>query len=448
MDYVDSKPIPNLTETTAKKIIILGAGFAGLKLARKLMGSPYQVILLDKNNYHQFQPLFYQVATAGLEPSAISFPLRKIFHNTPNVTFRMAEALAVDQKNKRLYTNVGYIGYDFLVLAIGADTNYFGLRNIMENSTPMKSVSEALYIRNKIISNYERAINIPDLETRKSMMNVVIVGGGPTGVELAGAMAELRNNVLPKDYPQLDFQNMKVVLAEAGASLLPGMSKEARAHAQKYLKDLGVEVLLHATVEDYDGTTINIKGQEAIQTQTLLWAAGVKPNLIEGLIEEQIAGNGRLKVDAYNKLQGTADIYVIGDQCIQVDSKYPKGHPQVAQVAMQQASNLARNFMAMLSDKPLKTFEYKDKGSMATIGRKLAVVDLPYIKFQGFLAWLVWLFVHLMSILGVKNKIMVFLDWFWNYFSFDPSLRLLIRPSYVKPKEREKLVEEKKDHLG
>lgn len=280
MNHLNLAPIPNLPETTTKKIVVLGGGFAGLNLARKLMGTKYQVILLDKNNYHQFQPLFYQVATAGIEPSAISFPLRKIFHNTPNVTFRMAEALELDQDQNRLYTDVGYVDYDFLVLALGADTNYFGMRNIMKNSTPMKSVSEALYIRNKIISNYERAINTVDLENRKSLMNVVIVGGGPTGVELAGAMADLRNNVLPKDYPQLNFKNMKVVLAEAGPNLLAGMSPEASQKALEYLQKLGVEVLLHAAVEDYDGMTIRIKGLEPIQTRTLLWAAGVKPNHI------------------------------------------------------------------------------------------------------------------------------------------------------------------------
>jgi NADH dehydrogenase len=440
-------PIPNLPEVTTKKIVVLGGGFAGLKLARKLMGTKYQVILLDKNNYHQFQPLFYQVATAGLEPSAISFPLRKIFHNTPNVTFRMAEVLSVDQATKRIYTNVGYVDYDYLVLAIGADTNYFGMKNIMENGTPMKSVSEALFIRNKIISNYERAINTADIEFRKSMMNVVIVGGGPTGVELAGAMAALRNNVLPKDYPQLNFKNMKVVLVEAGPRLLAGMSDQASQKSLEYLSNLGVEVLLNAAVEDYDGTTIRIKDMEPIQTQTLLWAAGVKPNLIAGLKKEQISQNGRLKVDQLNQLIGAEDIFAIGDLCIQESNDYPKGHPQVAQVAMQQASNLAHNFKAMFKNKPLRPFKYKDLGSMATVGRKLAVVDLSFIKLQGFIAWVIWLFVHLMAILGVKNKILVFMNWAWNYFSFDPSLRLLIRPSYVKPKDREEMVEDKKEHL-
>ena len=445
MNLLSIVPLPNVPETDKKKIVILGGGFAGLKLARKLMGTGYQVVLLDKNNYHQFQPLFYQVATAGLEASAISFPLRKIFHNTPNVTFRMAEALHVDQDKNRLFTNVGYIDYDYLVLALGAETNYFGMRSIMRNSTPMKSVSEALYIRNKIISNYERAINIADVNVRKPMMNVVIVGGGPTGVELAGAMASLRNNVLPKDYPQLNFKNMKVVLAEAGPALLPGMSKKASQKAHEYLQSLGVDVLLHAIVEDYDGKTIQIKGHDDIQTQTLLWAAGVKPLQFSGISEEQTAANGRLKVDAFNKLEGTRDIYAIGDLCLQTSEDYPKGHPQVAQVALQQGTNLANNFKSMLKNRPLKEFKYKDLGSMATIGRKLAVVDLPFIQFQGFLAWIVWLFVHLMAILGVKNKIFVFLDWAWNYFTFDPSLRLLIRPTYVPQEEREELIEDKKD---
>lgn len=253
------QPLPNLPELSLPRIVVIGAGFAGLKLARKLKNKNYQVILLDKNNYHQFQPLFYQVATAGLEPSAISFPLRKVFHNTPNVTFRMAEAQRIDQSQNRLYTDIGYIEYDYLILAMGADTNYFGMKNIMENSIPMKSVSEALFIRNKIISNYERAINIADIEKRKALMNVVIVGGGPTGVELAGAMAELRNEVFPKDYPQLNFHNMKVVLIEAGPSLLAGMSATSGLKAKEYLESLKVEIMLQTAVEDYDGLNVIIK---------------------------------------------------------------------------------------------------------------------------------------------------------------------------------------------
>jgi NADH:ubiquinone reductase (H+-translocating) len=435
--------IPNLPQLGLPKVVIVGAGFAGLKLARNLRNKPFQVILLDKNNYHQFQPLFYQVATAGLEPSAISFPLRKIFHNTKNVSFRMAEVLQVDKDRKKLFTDIGFIEYDYLVLAMGADTNYFGSKNIENFSSPMKTVSEALYIRNKIISNYERAINIERMEDRKSLMNVVIVGGGPTGVELAGAMAELRNNVFPKDYPELSFKNMKVVLIEAGPSLLGAMSLEAQQKALDYLVQLGVEVYLSTRVLDYDGHEVSLEGKDPIQTQTLLWAAGIKPNRIDGLSPDHYSGNGRLFVDEFNQLKDAEGIFVLGDQCLMPTGNFPKGHPQVAQVAIQQAKNLAQNLNKLTSGKAIVPFTYKDLGSMATVGRKLAVVDLPFLKFQGALAWLTWLFVHLMAILGVKNKLFIFLDWSWNYLSFDPSLRLLIKPKYVRASERKELIEEK-----
>jgi NADH dehydrogenase len=438
-----TQPIPNLPSLNLPKVVIVGAGFAGLKLARELRNSAFQVILLDKNNYHQFQPLFYQVATAGLEPSAISFPLRKIFHGTPNVSFRMAEAEKVDPVAKRLYTDIGFIDYDFLVLAMGADTNYFGAKNIEYYSSPMKTVSEALYIRNKIISNYERAITISKMEDRKSLMNMVIVGGGPTGVELAGAMAELRNNVFPKDYPELSFKNMKVVLIEAGPSLLAAMSAKAQSHALEYLKKLGVEVFLSTKVQDYDGKLVSLEGKEPIETKTLLWAAGIKPNRIEGFDTNHYAGNGRMLVNEFNQLLDAEGIFVLGDQCLLPGGEFPKGHPQVAQVAIQQAKNLSKNLLRIVSGKELLPFQYKDLGSMATVGRKLAVVDLPFIKFQGLLAWMTWLFVHLMAILGVKNKLFIFLDWSWNYLSFDPSLRLLIKPKYVRASERKELIEEK-----
>jgi NADH dehydrogenase len=437
------QPLPNLPKLSLPRIVVIGAGFAGLKLARKLKNKNYQVILLDKNNYHQFQPLFYQVATAGLEPSAISFPLRKVFHNTPNVTFRMAEAQRIDQEKNRVYTGIGYVDYDYLILAMGADTNYFGMKNIMENSVPMKSVSEALFIRNKIISNYEKAINIADLQKRKALMNVVIVGGGPTGVELAGAMAELRNKVFPKDYPQLNFDNMKVVLIEMGPSLLAGMSPTSGQKAKEYLESLQVDVMLNTAVENYDGLNVMINGEEKLKTNTLLWAAGIAPNGIEGIVDTQKFKNGRLLVDEFNLVHNSKNIYALGDLCLQQLPDYPKGHPQVAQVAIQQADNLGNNFLGQLKNKAPKAFRYKDLGSMATVGRKLAVVDLPFIKFQGILAWLTWLFVHLMAILGVKNRIFIFLDWSWNYLAFDPSLRLLIRPTYVKPKDRDELVEDK-----
>lgn len=436
-------PIPNLPESSHRKVVIIGAGFAGLKLARKLKGKPFQVILLDKNNFHQFQPLFYQVATAGLEPSAISFPLRKIFHHSKNVIFRMADVSSVDTKAKRLFTDIGYVDYDYLVLAMGGDTNYFGSKNIEQFAAPMKTVSEALYIRNKIISNYERAINIEKVENRKHLMNVVIVGGGPTGVELAGAMAELRNTVLPKDYPELSFDNMKVVLIEGGPELLAPMSTQAKEHALKYLQNLGVEVMLNARVKDYDGQIVTLDGDVFLETQTLLWAAGIKPNRIEGLSDAQYSRNGRILVDEFSQIIDCEDVFALGDISLLTEENYPKGHPQVAQVALQQAENLAKNFVYLQKGKELKPFRYKDLGSMATVGKKLAVVDLPFIKFQGLLAWLTWLFVHLMAILGVKNRLFVFFNWSWNYLSFDPSLRLLIKPRYVREAERKELIEQK-----
>jgi len=436
-------PVPNIPDTKHKRIVIVGAGFAGLKIAQKLGHTDYQVVLMDKNNYHQFQPLLYQVATAALSPSAVSFPLRKIFHQIDNVIFRMAVVKEIDKINKIVHTNLGTVRYDILILSQGANTNYFGNQNIQKFGVPMKSTSEALYIRNKIISNYERAVNIADVEERKPIMNVVIVGGGATGVELAGSIAELRNQVLPKDYPQLSFHNMRVILVESGSSVLSGLTPKSRDKALQYLQELGVEVMLNTMVEDYDGFIVKLLDKEPIKTQTLLWAAGIKANSLIGVEDDQKAPNGRLLVDEFNKLVKEDSIYVVGDQCVQKEEKFPNGHPQVAQVAIQQAVNLVKNLKNELKNKPWKPFKYNNLGSMATIGKKMAVVDLPFVSFQGSFAWLVWLFVHLMAILGVKNKLMVFLTWSWKYLSFDPSLRLLIRPRYGKDFKRQWMLEEK-----
>lgn len=435
-------PIPNIANPSNKRIVIVGGGFAGLKLTQKLSHTDYQVVLLDKNNYHMFQPLLYQVATAALPPDAVSFPLRRAFHKTPNVIFRMAVVEEIKKEENLLLTNLGTLTYDFLILAQGASTNYFGNQNVHKYSAPMKSTSEALYIRNKIISNYERAVNIADEKERRPIMNVVIVGGGATGVELAGSIAELRNKVLPKDYPQLSFKNMRVILIEAGPCLLAGLKEKSRDKALEYLEKLGVEVMLHTMVTDYDGFTVQLKDKPSIETITLLWAAGIKANSLHGITDAQKAPNGRLLVNEFNLLKDTENIYVVGDQCIQMNEKYPKGHPQVAQVAIQQAANLASNLIGELKGKAWKSFRYKDLGSMATIGKSMAVVDLPFVSFRGFFAWFVWLFVHLMAILGVRNKLEILLTWAWKYLSFDPSLRLLIRPRYVKEFKRKWMTEE------
>jgi NADH dehydrogenase len=424
--------MPNIPAAKTKRIVIIGGGFAGMKLTYKLANTGYQVVLIDKNNYHQFQPLFYQVATAGLAPGDISFPLRKAFKNEKNIHVRMTTVLEIFPDQNEISTSAGKLTYDYLVVAVGGDTNYFGNKNIQENAIPMKSVSEALFIRNKIIFNYEEALNIGDKYARKALMSVVVVGGGPTGVELAGALAEMKRFVLPKEYPTLDFSQMNVYLLEAGNKLLNGMSDKSSEMALRFLEELGVKVFLHTAVQDYDGTNILLADGTKLQSTTMLWAAGIKANFIPGLDEKIIGRGGRWKVDEYNKVEGYSNIFAIGDLAIMTSDEYPNGHLQVAQVAIQQATVLANNLKASLKNKPWKSFIYHDKGSMATVGKKLAVVDLPFIKFQGFLAWIVWLFVHLMAIVGVKNKFDVFMNWAWNYLSLDPSLRLLIRPKPVR----------------
>ncbi len=427
------KTIPNIPDIGKPRVVIIGGGFAGLKLARKLSKDDFQVVLFDRNNYHQFQPLFYQVATAGLEPSAIAFPLRKIFQSTKHLHVRIGNVDRIEPEQKMIYTSLGSLSYDYLVMAIGADTNYFGNENIRQNAIPMKSLSEALALRNALLVNFERALNEPDPEIAQGLMNVVIVGAGPTGVELAGAVAEMRKFVLPKDYPELDFSQMKVYLLEGAPHVLPGYSDEASKKAEDYLEDLGVEICLNTMVVDYDGATVKLKEGNAINTHNVIWAAGVKANEIPGLPEDAFGKARRLVVDRQNRVRGQKYIFSLGDQAYMETEEYPKGHPQVAQVALQQADLLAKNLPRLHRSKPTKDFEYTDKGSLATIGRNRAVADLPGFKFQGFFAWILWLFVHLMALVGARNRLLVFINWAWSYFTFDKSFRLLINP---KPKER------------
>jgi len=422
----------NIPETGQKRIIIAGGGFAGLKLATKLAGSKLQVILIDKNNFHQFQPLFYQVATAGLEPSAISFPLRKIFQQSKNVIIRVAEITAIRSDTQEVVTNLGPISYDFLVLAMGVDTNFFGMQHIAENAIPMKSVGEALSLRNKILQNFEDALVEPDEKKQKELLNIVVVGGGPTGVEVSGTLAEMKKFILPKDYPELDFSKMGIYLIEAGSRILGGMTEKSAAIARHYLERLGVNVLTQAQVSDYADNLVTIHNSIQIPASTLVWAAGVTGSRIQGIDPEAYSRGNRILVNSFNQVAGYENIYAIGDNALMKDSKYPYGHPQMAQPAIQQASLLACNLKRQLNHETMHPFRYFDKGSMATIGRNLAVVELPFLRFYGFFAWLTWMFVHLMAIVGVKNRLMIFINWFWSYVTYDQSLRLIIKTSDKK----------------
>jgi len=416
----------NIPETADKRVVIVGGGFGGLKLALKLYKKKFQVVLLDRNNYHLFQPLLYQVAMSALEPSAISFPLRKVFQKT-GVHFRMAELKQVVPENNELVTDIGWLKYDFLILATGAKTNFFNQEQIEKYTLQMKSAPDALYIRNRTLENFEKALNKSHEEDVKSYLNVAIIGGGPTGVELAGAMAEMKRYVLPKDYPELDMKNMKIMLFEASPRLLAGMSETASRVAKEYLHKLGVEVHTGTPVVDYNGRTLSLPDGKSVDVKTVIWAAGVTSARIEGIAESAYGRNNRLLVNPYNQVAGYSNIFALGDNSLMTEPSYPNGHPQVAQVALQQADYLSYNLKHLVQNKPLKPFHYIDKGSMATVGRHLAVADLPFAKFKGYFAWLLWSVVHLLSIVGVKNKLFVLLNWMWKYITYDQSLRLLVK---------------------
>ena len=427
----------NLPETGQPRIVIVGAGFGGLRLARKLTKLPYQVVLLDTNNYHQFQPLFYQVAMAGLEPSSIVFPLRKLFQKKKNIYIRCTYVQRINADGKYLQTSNGRVNFDYLVIATGTQTNFFGNEEIARNAIPMKSVSEALFLRNAIFSDYETALTIPDFDERQAYMDIVVVGGGPTGVEIAGSLAEMKQYVFPKDYPEMDCDEIDIYLLQSGDTLLKGMSAEASKKAYDYLVDLGVKVEFNSRVTGYDGKYVQVKDKPPIFSRKVIWGAGVTGNLPEGLPETAVARGNRVVVNELLQTNEHPYVFAIGDIASNVTEEFPYGHPQLAPVAMQMADTLAKNFKRQLRNQPPEPFRYHDKGSMATIGRGRAVVDLPNFKFQGFFAWLTWLAVHLVQILGTKNKLFVFLNWAWNYVRYDQSLRLIIRPRRLSKRERE-----------
>lgn len=416
-------------DSSLPTIVIIGGGFAGLELVKDLNDKPYRVILIDKNNYHTFQPLLYQIASAGLSADAIAFPFRRKIGPYPNIAYRMAEVLEISPEKNLVHTTIGDFHFDYLVIATGSTTNYFGNIQLQKYGLPLKSIPDALNLRSDILQEFETALVTETVETQHKLLQFVIVGGGPTGVELAGALAEIKKNVLPKDYTELKNERMRVILIEAGDRLLPTMSKKSGQLAKKYVEQLGVEVLLNGRVTDYNGDEIILSDGKKIPTENVIWTAGVKGMTLTGIPPEKIAQGNRYKVDAYNRIEGYEHIFALGDIALMLtDPKFPKGHPGVAQGAIQQARHLAKNFMRLHHKKALQPFHYRDKGSMATIGRHKAVVDLPFISFGGYIAWYVWMFVHLMTLVGFRNRFMVFISWMWNYFTYDRALRLIIRP--------------------
>lgn len=422
------------------KLIIIGGGFGGLRLARKLNNKPgFEITLINKFNYHQFQPLFYQVATAGLDASNISFPLRKVFQKSKNVSFRMAEVTQINAAEKQVITNIGSFNYDYLVIATGADTNFFGNAAVTENAFPMKSTVEALQLKHRLLQNFEDALVAKDAETLQALMNVVVVGGGATGVELGGAIADMKKYVLPKDYPELDFSKMKIYLLEGTGKTLGAMSEKSSKQSLKYLQKLGVTVLTNTILKDYDGKMVTLQNGDIIPSAMVIWAAGIKGNVPEGINKELITRGNRIKVDRMCRIAGHENILALGDVAYMEEPAYPNGHPQVAPVAMQQADMVAQNLRRIemkSNDDLLEEFVYNDKGSMATVGRNLAVVDVPKPKlhFGGFFAWMIWMGLHLMLILGVKNRFFVFSNWLYNYFTYDQNLRLIFKEFYKERK--------------
>jgi NADH:ubiquinone reductase (H+-translocating) len=418
----------NIPSTNKKRVVIVGCGFAGLTLAKKLKKSGYQVVILDKHNYHQFPPLFYQVASAGLEESSILFPLRKIFQHYKDYHIRKVEVQSVDTVNNLLMTSAGEINYDFLVLAHGATNSYFGSLPMQRYSRGMKTIAEVLDLRNSLLMNFENALTAQNAEEREALMTIVIIGGGPSGVEIAGALAEMNKYVLLKDYPEFREIRAKIYLVEALDRVLSSMSQRSSEKARGFLENMGVHVLTNTKATGCDDKTVILDSGKSIRTGMIIWTAGIAGNSTEGLSTESFARNGRIKVDNFNRVTDYPNIYAIGDICLQTEEKYPKGHPQVAQVAIQQAQLLAENLVRLRSNKQLKEFKYKDLGTMATVGRHLAVVELPTLHFQGIFAWFIWMFIHLMSIIGVKNKLLIFVNWAFKYFTYDQSTRLILRP--------------------
>ena len=425
----------NIPKISFPRIIIVGGGFAGIALAKELSKQELQVVLLDKHNYHTFQPLLYQVSTGGLEPDSIAYPIRKILKDFPNFYFRLADVQEINVEKNKVITSIGELKFDYLVIASGSATNYFGNASIEANSMAMKTIPQSLNLRSLILENFEEALLTSDLNERNALMNFVIVGAGPTGVELAGALAEIKKGILPKDYPDLDTRLAQINLIQSGDRILKEMSEKASKKAEDFLENLGVHVWKNVRVTDYDGKVVTTTTDLTFETATMVWAAGVKGATIKGLDAEPFVSKGnRLLVNEFNQVKGFEHIFAIGDVAQAETEAFPLGYPMMAQPAIQQGKQLGENLVRMIENKPMKPFVYKDKGSMATVGRNKAVVDLKRFKFQGVFAWYVWMFVHLFFLIGFRNRMVVFVNWVYNYIRFDREARLIIRPFKKKLK--------------
>jgi len=428
----------NMQHTDRKfpSVVIIGGGFGGIEVAKGLKNKEVEVILLDRNNHHTFQPLLYQVATGTLDAPSIAFPLRKMFRKQENFTFRIADVRGIDAQRKLLDTDIGPIAYDFLIIATGATTNFFGNKDLEYYAMPMKNVREAVNIRSFLLQNIEESLLKESPEERASYLNFVVVGGGPTGVELSGAIAEIRNHILSKDYPELKKEDMNVYLVEGLPKVLANLSPQASEKAELYLKELGVKILLNVQVTGYDGEEITFADGRRIKTKTVLWSAGVMGQFPAGISPDIIVRGNRIRIDEECRVVGMKDVFAIGDVAAMVTDDLPRGHPGVAPVAQQQGRFLAKNLMRIIDGRPTEQFHYFDKGSMATIGRNKAVVDIGKIRFQGFFAWWVWMFVHLMSLVGFRNRVVTFINWAINYLTFNAGIRLIIH-KYKRPKRVE-----------
>ncbi|MEX1193428.1 MAG: NAD(P)/FAD-dependent oxidoreductase [Brumimicrobium sp.] len=421
-----------------ERVVIIGGGFGGIQIAKALAKKDIQVVIVDKNNYHIFQPLLYQVATSVLEAESIAYPIRKIFKKAKNIFFRQGEVTSIEPEEKKIYLGNDELYYDQLVIASGAKTNFFGNEGLIISAMPMKNVLEALDLRSMVLQNFEKTLRNSNERKRQGMMNIVIAGAGPTGVELAGALGELKQHVLPKDYPELDFDQMNVYIVQSGDRVLPMLSEKSSSRAKKYLEKLGVTVVLNTRVLDFFGDYVQTNTGKDIIARTLIWTAGVIGNPVEGLGEKVVNNGGRIAVDEYNKVKGHENIYAIGDVACMESEEFPRGHPMVAPAAIQQGRNLAKNLSNQLKGKPMKPFKYKDKGAMATVGKNKAVVEMNKLKLGGSFAWFIWMAVHLMSLVGFRNRAITFFNWTKNYFSSDRGMRLIITKFDLQEQKRQR----------